>query len=324
MRSSLPIFKVFPPPKFLLMPHAGLDITDDGMRCISYSGFGDGRKVASFGAEEFPEGLIAGGDIRNEADFVAKLTAFARAHALHTVKVSVPEEKAYLFQTDVPSTEQRSIEQNIEFKLEENVPLSAPDAVFYFDLLPRSVTGGMLRASVSVVPRTYVEHYTTLLAAAGLEPVSFEVAPKAIARAVVPNDTDKTRLIIHLMKGKTGLYVVSGNVVHFSFTAPWGTATAQGAFPTEELRKEIMRIRSYWLSHGNGMSIGEAIVVGAGAEAMLGRFAAVGTDLGIVFSLANIWSNALNLEKNIPPIPMNESLGYAVAAGLAFETPRNS
>ena len=324
MRSSLPIFKLFPPPKFLLMPHAGLDISDDGIRCISYSGFSNGRKIASYGQEDFPEGLMTGGDIRDEAEFISRLSVFAKKHGLHTVKVSVPEEKAYLFQTEVPSTEQRSIEQNIEFKLEENVPLAAPDAVFYFDLLPRSVTGGALRASVSVVPRTYIEHYMGILQSAGLEPVSFETAPKAIARAIIPNNTDKTSLIIHLKNQKTGLYVASGNVIHFTFTAPWGTQTAGGAFPTDELRKEIMRIRSYWLSHGNGIGIGEVIVAGRGADSVIHQFPKLGTELGLAFSLADVWQNALDLDRTVPPVPMNESLEYAVPAGLAFETPRNS
>lgn len=324
MRSSLPFFKVFPPPKFMLMPHAGLDISDDGAHFIAYSGFGDSRRIASFGSAPFPDGLFVGGDIKDEKEFVSRISEFVTKNGLHAVKVSIPEEKAYLFQTDVPSTEQRAIEQNIEFKLEENVPLSAPDAVFYFDLLPRSVTGGSLRASVSVVPRTYIERYTRLLASAGLEPISFETVPKAMARAIISGQTDATRLIVHLMDKKTGIYIVSGNVIHFTFTAQWGTESlGTGRFPTDELRKEIARIRSYWLSHGNGMTIAEAVLVGTKAVALESEIVSAVGDGTLSFVPANVWSNAIDIDDYVPPISMAQSLGYAVAAGLAFETPRN-
>jgi Tfp pilus assembly PilM family ATPase len=324
MRSSLPFFKIFPPPKFILMPHAGLDISDDGARFIVYSGVGSNRRIQAFDAIEFPEGLFADGDAQNDQEFIKLIAGFAKKNGIHDVKVSVPEEKAYLFQTDVLTTVERDVEQNIEFKLEENVPLAAQDAVFYFDLLPKSVTGGSVRASVSVVPRTYIERYTKLLVAAGLEPVSFETVPKAIARAVVHETSDTTRLIIHFMKRKTGIYITSGNVIHFTFTAPWGTTSTEHGLPKEELRKEIARIRSYWLSHGNGKPISEAMLVGKGVDVLEPTLQDIGGDMPLSLVIPNIWENALDLDAALPPIPKSDSLEYAVAAGLAFDTPGRS
>ncbi len=336
MRSSLSLFRVFPPPKFMLMPHAGLDISDDGLRCIAYSGFGGTRHISLFGRMDLPSGLFNGGDIKDEKEFVTHLAEFGQKHGLKDVKVSIPEEKAYLFQTEVPSTEQKAIEQNIEFKLEENVPLAPGDAVFYFDLLPRSVTGGALRASVSVVPRTYIEHYMRLIQDAGLQTVSFEVVPKAVARAVIQTGSDKARLIIHAMNRKTGIYIVSGNVVHFTFTGGWGTHSGGDSpnrpggdgtnFPAaSELRKEISRIRSYWVSHGNGMPIDEAVLVGKDAdliEPVLSRMDEGANGMSV--RTADVWCNAMNLDKYLPAISRTDSLEYAVAAGLAFDTPRSA
>jgi hypothetical protein len=130
---------------------------------------------------------VDGGDIKDEPQFVALLKEFATANALGYVKVSLPEEKAYLFQTEVPSANFSSIAQNIEFKLDQNVPLSAADALFQFDLMPKSVAGETLRASVSVVPRTYVEHHISLLREAHLEPVAFEVSKKIKQGILVKN-----------------------------------------------------------------------------------------------------------------------------------------
>lgn len=321
MRSSLPFFRLFPPPKFLLMPHTGLDISDDGMHAIAYSGFGGTRHISRFGVEEFPPGLFVGGDVKDENEFISRLAAFGKKYGLSDVKVSVPEEKGYLFQTEVPSTEQRTVEQNIEFKLEENVPLAAQDAVFYFDLLPTTVTEGELRASVSVVPRSYIEHYMSLIEKAGLQPVSFETVPKSIARSIVRPDSDKTRLVIHVMNRKMGLYIVSGDVVHFTFTGPWGTETLrQNPGAVEEIRKEISRIRIYWFSHGNGKDLDEIMLVGKNAPAVEVACKAGPGERPLSVRIADIWGNAIIVDKYIPAISRQDSLEYAVAAGLAFDT----
>ncbi len=327
MRSSLPFFRLFPPPKFMLMPHVGLDISDDGLLCIAYSGFGGARHISLHDRLELAPGLFSGGDIKDEKEFVSRLAEFGKKNGIKDAKISIPEEKSYLFQTDVPSTDQKAIEQNIEFKLEENVPLAAGDAVFYFDLLPRSTTGGSLRASVSVVPRTYIEHYMSLIKSAGIQPISFEIVPKAVARSVVRSGSDRTRIIIHAMTKKTGIYIVSGNVIDFTFTATWGVQGA-GENPSlsmaTELLRELNRIRSYWQSHGNGARIEEVVVVGKKASIVESILNSRADADGTPVETADVWRNATDIEKYLPPVTKDESLEYAVAAGLAFDTARSA
>lgn len=327
MRSSLPFFRLFPPPTFMLMPHVGLDISDDGIFALAYSGFGDARHISLSGKEQFPEGLFSGGDIKDEKEFISRLSGFREKHGIRDVKVSVPEEKGYLFHTEVPSTDQKAIEQNIEFKLEENVPLSPDDAVFYFDLLPQAGPDGAPRASVSVVPRTYIERYTAILKSAGMQPVSFEIVPKALARAVIPYGSDKTRMIIHAMSRKTGIYIVSGNVINFTFTGTWaaeGKASGQAPSSASELLKEINRIRLYWVSHGSGLPIEEIILVGRNAETVAPMLSARPETDGMAVKIADVWCNATDINRYLPPVTRDESLQYAVAAGLAFDTHRSA
>lgn len=326
MRSSSVFFKLFPPPTFMLMPHAGLDISEDAIRCLAYTGVGQSRKVSLYGVEEMPPGIFEGGDIKDEKAFIAKLSEFGKKYNLSYVKVSVPEEKAYLFQTDVPSTVQAVIEQNIEFKLEENVPLSAQDAVFYFDLLPVSVTGGALKASVSVVPRSYVEKYMSIIEQAGLIPISFETVPKAIARSVIPTGSDTTRLIIHSMHKKTGLYIVCGNVINFAFTVQSGVSIEEKdkTASLATFRREIEKVRLYWLSHGNGKPIDEAILVGKNALLLEEACKHLDGDVSLTVRVGDVWCNAININKHLPPINKGDSLEFAVAAGLGFDTPRSS
>ena len=310
-----PFFKLFPPPKFLIMKHAGLDISDDAIRCIQYTPSSRGLAVEKHGAVELPDGLVDGGDVKDEKAFAEILKKFDDTYDLSYVKVSVPEEKAYLFETEVPKADVHAIGQNIEFKLEENVPLSAPDAVFYFDLMPGRAAGGSLRASVSVVPRTYIEKRLALLRQVGMSPIAFEIAPKSIARAVVPPGNSETWLIVHIMDRKTGLYVVSGGIVLFTSTVGWGVRAGVADEAAATLSREIGRVHSYWVSRASA-TIGRIMLVGRGALACerLVREAISGVPVGV----AEVWRNALNLDRYIPPISRDDSLDYAVAAGLAM------
>ncbi|MGC9605399.1 MAG: hypothetical protein ABSF56_01405 [Minisyncoccia bacterium] len=320
MLASFALFKLFPPPAFMLMPHAGLDVSDDAIRVLSYSGFGRGRRLSIHGAVDLPQGLIEGGDVKDEKEFVSRLGEFGRAHGLSYVKASIPEEKAYLFQTDVPAAERKVMEQNIEFRLEENVPLSASDAVFCFD--PVSYAGtGSLRVSVTAVPLAYVEHYTSLLRSAGLVPVAFETAPRSIARAVVPAGSDDTRLVVHAMSRKTGIYILSGRITSFASTVARDAEPSDGS-PADApvlLEKEIDRVLSYWSSHGTGKAVKEALLVGRNAAALEDACRRGSGETPLTVRLADVWRNSLDVDRRLPPISRADSLEYAVAAGLALD-----
>lgn len=308
-------FKLFPPPRFLLMKHAGLDISDDAIHSISYIfSTTAGTKLGSYAHVDLPPGIIDGGDIRDEKTLVEILTKYREENNLYYVKVSWPEEKAYLFQTDIPSLDAKSVVQNIEFKLEENVPLSATDAVFYYDILPGSVRGGVSRASVSVAPRIYVEKYISILRQAGMVPVAFEVVPKAIAHAILPSGVDKTFMIVFAMNSKTGIYIVSGGVVCFTSTVGIGTDATQ-------ISKELNRIYLYWASHQSRRpSISEVILAGRNIALLLSSLEHAVEGVNIPFSMANTWYNVFDLNHYIPTISHDDSLEFVVAAGLALNS----
>ncbi len=325
MRHQSLFYSLFPPPKFLTMPHAGLEISDDALRCIEYRSTPHGLVVSKFAKAELPPNLIDGGNISDEKQFIELLKAFVRVNKLSYVKVSLPEEKVYLFQLDIPSTEVKAITQHVEFKLEENVPLPASEAVFYFDILPASVTGGVLRASVSVVPKTYVEKMLSILHGMKLTPMAFEVAPKSIAKAVIPNSSDNTYLIVHVMNKKIGTYIVSGGVVCFSSTIAWGgilnipSDPEQVSLAIDPVMREIQRVYTYWATRPDAHSkIAEILVVGKGAATLETMFHTNATAGLPPLATEDIWRNAFDIHKYIPAISREDSLEYAVAAGLAL------
>lgn len=313
------LLKLFPPPKFMVMRYAGLNISDDAIRCLEYARTSRGLVVSKFGSAPLPEGLIDGGDIQDEKRLLEILAEFDRAHDLSYVKVSIPEEKAYLFETEIPGpTDVKSIEQHIEFRLEENVPLSAADAVFYFDLIRPSRPGDPVRASVSVVPRTYIERYISMLQSAGIFPVAFEVAPRALQRAILPADDKGTTLFVHVMSRKAGMYVVSRGAVSFTSTLGLSAEGTDLAARVSSIAREVGRIQAYWLSRGAGNAIGEVLLVGKdslGYEAPLGASL---SQIGLGARVADVWHNVFSLDRYIPPVSREDSLEYAVAAGLGM------
>lgn len=310
MHQSL-FFKAFPPPKYMSMRFSGLEISDDAIRCLQYAPSSRGQVISKYDQVLLPDDTILGGDIKNETVFVDILKKFDDKNDLNYVSVSIPEEKAYLFQTDVVGESEKDIAQNIESKLEENVPLLAKDAVFYFDLMPLEVTEGILRASVSVVPRTYVEKQISLLQSAGVFPVAFEVAPKSIARAALNCDPKKTSMVVHVMKSKIGIYIVSAGVVCFTSTVGHGDGIS--------LAQNINHSLTYWSSRPGG-HIDEILLAGSRSIEFEEQIVSSLTDTNkCQVNVVNTWKNALNLDSYTPSIPKADSLDYVVVAGLALD-----
>jgi len=303
------------------MTHAGLHISDDALRCIEYTKRKGQLVISKYGQAAIPTGLIEGGVIKDEKAVGDLLKDFCRRYDLSYVKVSVPEEKSYLFQTDVPSRDVRIAAQNIEFKLEENVPLAASDMVFYFDLLPTNGSNGSLRASVSVVQRAFVEHTMEILREVGMYPVAFEVLPKAIARAAIEPKAPGAQMIIYIMPQKTGIYIVSGGVICFTSTIAWGSQNKNPGQTSDlaALTQEVSRVYTYWDSHSVvDSAIDGILLVGKESLRFEESLRRAVSDIGLKVNVIDVWHNVFDTEHYVPPISRDESLDYAAAAGLAM------
>jgi Tfp pilus assembly PilM family ATPase len=318
MYSSL-FFKLFPPPKFLLMPRTGIDISDDAIRFVAYSRPIGERFITKYGIVPLEPGIVEGGDIKDEARLVSILSDMAKAHGISFAKLSIPEEKAYLFETDVPPGDRRTISQHIEFKLEENIPLTAQDAVFAFDVIAGNHGRGWT-ASVSAVPRSYIEHMMDVFHRAGITPLSFETVPRAIARVVSTEDVSGDILVIHAMRRKTGIYVISQQAVGFTSTISGGIDDIGASVSyTDTLASEIGRVSAYWKTKNGTDAPGlkQAIIVGQGADELASLVRPKVSDI-VPVDIIDVWRIVLNTHRYVPPILKSESFEYAPAAGLAI------
>jgi hypothetical protein len=327
-------FKLFPPPKFLNIPYAGLDISDDAIRCIQFHHAKHGLAITRYGMKSLPEGTIVDGEIKDAKTLTESLRALSKELNVHVVKASLPEEKIYLFKTSVPSVEIKAMRQNIEFKLEENVPLTADESLFFFDVIPKAAGVTIENpeqasnpVGVSVAPKSVVLQYLSAIKAAGITVTTFDVDAKGLARSIVPKGYTGTDLVVHMMNKKTGLYIVVGGVVCFTSTLQWGAhsnaVTPDGKPDFTELKKSLLQIKNYWREHGLGTPIDRVVFAGKGAlaEGLINESSLSFTspqDGKVRFEIAKVWQNAFSPDMYIPPIPYEDSLDYGVAVGLAL------
>lgn len=180
---------VFPPPRFLEMPSVGFDISDEVIRFAELKRSGSHYDIGIFGAEPLPKDIIEEGYIKDKEGFAKVLGSLRKKHNLTFIKASLPDEKAYLFKTQIPVMDEMDIRGAIQYKIEENVPLSLKDAVFDYRIISRSqkADDGSLHmdVGVTVMHAKVVTNYINAFHAAGLIPLELRTEAQAIAHTII-------------------------------------------------------------------------------------------------------------------------------------------
>ncbi len=312
MSFSQTLFKYFPPPRFLEMPHAGVDISSRAVHFVELINEPTGLSLGEYGTETLITSLVAGEPLRLNVELVAALKKIQRSKKLQFVEVSIPEEKAYVFTTEIPQGDEESIRNHIEFHLEENVPISLSDAVYDYFVISRNEKANTFFASVSVVPLDVTNEYIDLFLRCGMTVVSFLIENQALTRALIKKNDKGTTLVVNVGQRKTVLSVVSQEAVQFTSTVPIGSDDFTAAIMKEfnvtadeaenikiekgftrskeneslflslmntvsSLKDEITRIYTYWDSYRDKNKTGSAIqpigrIVLAGRDASLVGF----------------------------------------------------
>lgn len=350
------IFSIFPPPQFLQMPAVALDISDTSVRFLELIKTKRGYKLGKYGNQDIPEGIMVNGKIERRDDFVKVFGELVAKHKLNFVRVSLPEEHAYFFQTKVAheSNTEGDLRSIVEFQLEENVPIPSQDAVFDYEIIAEY--SDEIFVNVAAYGAKMVDDYDEALRASGLLPVSFEVEAQAVTRSVI-DDKKGTYMIVDFGKKRTGIAIVACGLSRFTSTVSVGSdlitsailkhmkvdeimvdeiKNNQGLVCQEEskelfealigsvsaLKDEIKRHCMYWNTRIDksdcARKIDKIILCGGGANlAGLPEYLSFGLEIPV--ELANVWANALSFEDTIPEISFRKSLSYATAVGLALK-----
>lgn len=348
----------FPPPRFLEMPAVGLNIGDDAISAVELVRRKNAYAVGRFGQRPLPPGAISGGYVNDKDSVIAELRGLKDELRLTFVNASLSEEKAYLFRTSIPRVSRKEIRSVLEFKLEENVPLPAHESIFDYSVIRESGhSEDHFDVSVTVLPEKVVATYGELINGAGLTAFSFETEAQAIARAVVQKGDRRTSLIVNFGEAKSGLFIVSDEVVNFTSTVAIGgvhivEALAKSLSVGKEeakailrepvalrdrknmdlffslmsmiaaLKDEVGKLSMYWQTRkendkDTGKKIERIILTGRNA-AFPGFDDYLALSLNTPVSVGNVWVNTCSFSDYIPPIPFAESLDFAAAVGLAL------
>ena len=117
---------VIPPPQFLQMTTLGVDISDTSLKYVLlHPDRTSGRQLElrQWGDIDIPPGVLERGQVSDVTALGTVLKELREKTGARLVRVSLPEERAYIFETEIAaSTSAKEIRGQVEFRLEENVP----------------------------------------------------------------------------------------------------------------------------------------------------------------------------------------------------------
>lgn len=325
----------FPTPEFLLLSTTGITITDVDTKFVQLRRkiFGDGFELAHASKVDNPKGAVESGLINNSDELVSILKKLASHYNIRYARASLPEEKAYLFTTNINWVPSEGLKDAVAFIIEENVPVSLAESVFDFEIINENESAGKIKLAVSVLPENVVNAYVGLFESALITPVSFDLESQAIARTVIHRGDKRPHLIINLSLKKTGFYVVEEEVVQFSTTSAYGVGGDDPYPNLNDLKAEMRKVFAFWnariddplrqssseasKSGQPGKKIEKVILCGLG-RSRADFVEKLMSESEVPYASADVWSNMSSSRKHVSEMSFDESIDYASAIGLVL------
>lgn len=317
------------------------------------------RELDKWGDITIPNGVVDRGQVHDIEKLVAVLKEFKSATDAEFINVSLPEERAYLFETEIrKNTPFKEVRGMLEFKLEENVPIPSKDVLFDYAILPHDSKSNTVKVSVVAYAKETIQNYYDACIEAKLHPISFEIEAQAMARSVVPKNNDGAVMLVDFGKTRTGIGIVQNGVLLYASTIDIGgdvlsqalrkvvgsdvaeseltnLKNTQGLIrgidsldvhnalisTVSVIKDELSARMQYWHSRNNNSDKRRIgkIVICGGSANLKGFPAYLTETIGIPCVRGNVWENSFSLKNNIPPIEKRYSFGYATAIGLALK-----
>ncbi len=225
------IFQFFPIPRYIVMPSFGLEISERTVKYVEMREGSEGIVVENYGLEHIPVGAVGKGVVQDTTKLVPVLETMRRTKKIESVRISIPEEQVYTFQTEVDLVPGVDLRDSILLLLEGFIPVPADTVEFDYDVI--SHDNDKAKVQVAAVERNVVEGYVEACMLAGMEVVSCEYECQALARAVTkPKDT-AVIFIIDIGHASTTASVVQDGLVVSSRTIMRGGEEVTTAVATK-------------------------------------------------------------------------------------------
>ena len=283
------------------------------------------------------------------------LSTLRKEQGIKSVHVSLPEEQIYLFKLRLDKVGLESIRESIELSIDEHIPIPAKDAIFDYGLIDENEKN--IQLQVVAIPKNVIENYLTVFRNSSISVQSFELEAQAIARAIIKKDDLETYMIVDFGEKRTGISILSRGIIMFTSTLDVGGVLLTNAIKknfnitTEEaikmkkeyglqrnvgnkeifsvllnsvsvLRDEISKHFLYWHTHkdeeGKDNPLIKKIFLCGGDSNLVGLSEYFAVSMKTQVEMANVWTNIVDTEEDVPDINFKRALSFAAALGLAL------
>jgi type IV pilus assembly protein PilM len=344
----------FPPPRYMALKTAGVDISTSGIKCAFVILGKNGYELSAYGNQPLPQDAIVDGSIEDAQKVVNELHTLASRFSIEHAYVSLPESRGYLFEAHLPEGTKEEQKIYLESHLEEYVPLPPKEVVF--DYAPIAQESGTEHIAGVGYSRALVHQAMELFETANIDIRAIESENFALPRALLRPDNTETVLIIDVGRTTTKLLFVTSRIPRYATTLTLGghafTIAIEKYFNVSEedakeikvskgivqskgneeyvnamlatvsvMKDEIGKRIEYWNSLAGTLEkrqqVQRAIIVGGNAS-IKGLPEYFEAAFGIPFELGDVFVNFASKDHWLPPMEFMESLAYASTIGLAL------
>ncbi len=353
MSKQVPYSKLFAPPRFLQQPSVSVEIKPRGITFLSTKNTEKGLIPDVYGVMPLPENAVAFGEIIKKEPVIKALIEIRKKTKVDYVRYSIPEEKSFIFMTSLPTLKPQEIRDILDFKIEENVSLSAKEAIFDYDIVPSSLNKKSLDVVVSVVSLDVVEEMQALFFQAGLSPVCFSPESSNVAKAVIKSANEQVIVTAYIREANIILSLVIYGVVCQTSSINFGSSTftdllskyfkvtlAEAVQIKKEklymdnpdnmevfsylintisaIKDEIFKFISYCNEREDVTGHVDRIILCGPDALMVGFDKYLALNLDIKVDVADAWTNNFDLDTYVPDISRPDSQSLLAVNGLSL------
>jgi type IV pilus assembly protein PilM len=349
------LFRFFPIPKYIVMPSFGLEISERTVKYVEMRETDQGLIVENYGLEHLPVGAVGKGMVLEPEKLITVLDLMRKTKNIESVRLSIPEEQVYTFQTEIEVAIGVDIRDSIMLIIEGFIPVPADTVEFDYDIV--SVNGNKVTIQVAAAEQKVIDSYVEACSQAGIEVVSCEYECQALARAITKPHDSSVIYIVDIGHASTTASVVQDGLIVSASTINRGgeevtvavanalgidvktaenikhtigmNATGEYAKMPEVLSTaymplfdEIIKQYNAWLSYiheRTGLYRPIESIQIVGTEALTPGFIDLfQATFHKPVVLADVWTRIEAISTHVPKIHFDDSVIYGTAIGLAL------
>lgn len=234
----------------------GVDLSDLSVKIIDLKKNNGNFKLAGYGRQEIPLGLIENGEIKKEEELIEIIKKAVREIKGERLKtdyciVSLPETESFVRLVHLPLMKYEEVAEAIKWEIEANIPLALPEIYYDWRIIEGTAShADHLDVLIGVLPKKTVDPYLNVLKKASLKPFIFEIESLASARALVPGGCCQNPImLIDFGAKKTGLTIFSGQTVYFTASLPVSNSSIIAAL-SENLKIDPAKAQQLKIEQG--------------------------------------------------------------------------